>query len=51
MQKDKGLTAVQAYLRAKAREAQQLFCTVCRLAPPRFRGGVCDDCERELGAG
>lgn len=48
---DKGLTAVQTFLRRKAREARDLFCSVCRIHPPKFPGGPCDTCFDELGVG
>lgn len=48
---DRGLTAVQAFIRAEARKLRHLFCSVCRLEPPRHPGGPCAQCEVELGHG
>lgn len=39
-----------AFIRSRARHFQHLFCSVCRIHPPKHPGGVCDDCDRELGA-
>lgn len=50
MKPDKGLTVMQEYLRLKATEATHLFCSVCKLEPPRWKGGPCRACEMELGA-
>lgn len=39
------------FIRRRARHFEHLFCSVCRIHPPRHPGGPCDDCERELGVG
>lgn len=51
MDEDKGLTTIQAYLRAEARKARHLFCAVCRIEPPVQPGGPCASCYAELGMG
>jgi hypothetical protein len=51
VKEDHGLTAIQKFLKDEARKARQLWCTVCKLVPPRHPGGPCDDCHKELGTG
>lgn len=38
-----------AWMEARAREARHLFCTICRIDPPKHPGGPCDACSLELG--
>lgn len=51
MKPDEGLTALQAFIRREARKTIHLFCTVCRIEPPKHPGGPCDTCFAELGLG
>ena len=39
------MTDRQQFLRSHAHRAAHLHCAVCRAAPPRFVGGLCDRCE------
>jgi hypothetical protein len=51
MKEDKGLTAIQAFIRARSREVRWLLCTICRIDPPKYPGGPCDTCDAEAGTG
>jgi hypothetical protein len=39
------MTDRQQFIRSLARRAADLHCAACRVAPPRFAGGMCDRCE------